>query len=283
MRILDVSGVNRIVCPWLCFPLAVWFYLEVAMDVQGKVAVVTGASRGIGRAIALSLAAAGANIVCTARSTEASPAKLPGTIDETARQVAALGRRALAIRMNLAEDEEVEAMARRTLEEFGRVDILVNNAGIAAPGSFLEVPVKRWDLVMNVNLRGAYHCILAFLPTMMDQKSGRIVNVSSYASGALELDKLLGLAYPVSKAGLERLTVDLAADLAPHNIAVNALQIERFVATEGFVYQAPDADHSTWDKPETVGEAALWLIQRDASFTGHIITLGDIERARADG
>lgn len=253
------------------------------MDVQDKVAVVTGASRGIGRAIALSLAAAGADIVCTARSTQASPTKLPGTIDETVRQVRALGRQALAIPMNLAKDEEVEAMARRTLEEFGPVDILVNNAGISAPGSFLELPVKRWDVVMNVNLRGAYLCTRAFLPTMMAQKSGCIVNVSSYASQAPEEDGVWGLVYAVSKAGLERLTIDLAEEVAAYNVAVNALQIERFVASEGFVYQLPDADHSTWDKPETVGEAALWLIQRDASFTGQIITLGDIDRARAGG
>lgn len=251
------------------------------MDISGKVAVVTGASRGIGRAIALALATAGADVVCAARSTDASPSKLPGTIDETAHQVMALGRRALAIPMNLAKNEEVEAMARRTLEEFGRVDILVNNAGISAPGSFLELAVKRWDLVMNVNLRGAYLCIRAFLPTMMRQKSGCIVNVSSYASYAFQEDAIWGPAYGVSKAGLERLTIDLAEEVAAYNVAVNALQIERFVASEGFVYQLPDADHSTWDKPETVGEAALWLIQRDASFTGQIITLGDIDRARA--
>jgi len=248
------------------------------MDVQDKVAVVTGASRGIGRAIAVALSAAGADVVCTARSSEASPSKLPGTIDQTAREVEALGRRALAIPMNLAKDEEVEAMARRTLAEFGRIDILVNNAGISAPGSILDVPVRHWDLVMNVNLRGVYLCIRAFLPTMMEQRSGCIINISSYASWAKES---WGLAYSVSKAALERLTTGLAGDLQPYNIAINALQIERFVASEGFVYLAPDADHSTWDKPEVAGEAVLWLISHDPTYTGHIVTLGDIDRQRA--
>jgi len=248
------------------------------MDVQDKVAVVTGASRGIGRAIAVALAVAGADVVCTARSSEASPSKLPGTIDQTAREVEALGRRALAIPMNLAKDEEVEAMARRTLAEFGRIDILVNNAGISAPGSILDVPVRHWDLVMNVNLRGVYLCIRAFLPTMMEQRSGCIINISSYASWAKES---WGLAYSVSKAALERLTTGLAGELQPYNIAINALQIERFVASEGFVYLAPDADHSTWDKPEVAGEAVVWLVSHDPTYTGHVVTLGDIDRQRA--
>ncbi|MGQ9572448.1 MAG: SDR family NAD(P)-dependent oxidoreductase [Dehalococcoidia bacterium] len=247
------------------------------MDLKDKVAVVTGASRGIGKAIAVALATAGADVVCTARSSEASPSKLPGTIDETAREIEALGRRALAIPANVARDEEVETMARRTLDEFGRIDILINNAGISAPGSILDVPVRRWDLVMNVNLRGAYLCIRAFLPTMIEQGSGSIINISSYASWA---EGGWGLAYGVSKAGMERLTTGLALELRPYNIAVNALQVERFVASEGFVYLTPNFDHSTWDKPDVVGEAVLWLLNHPPSYTGHIVTLGDIDRAR---
>ena len=248
------------------------------MDVRDKVALVTGASRGIGRSIALALADAGADVVCTARSTEASPSKLPGTIEDTAREVEARGRRGLAIPANVAREEEVEAMARRTLEEFGRLDILVNNAGISAPGRLLDLPVKRWDLVMNVNLRGPYLCLRAFLPTMIEQGSGCIINVSSLAA---HTDGMWGLAYSVSKAALERLTVGLAAEVASHNIAVNALKIERLVSSEGFVYLNPEADHSAWEKPEAVGEAALWLITRDPSFTGRVVTLEEIERQRA--
>jgi len=253
------------------------------MDVRGRVAVVTGASRGVGHAIALSLAGAGADVVCAARSTEASPSTLSGTIDETAREARELGRRALAVPLNVTRDEDVEAAARRILDEFGRVDILVNNAAISVPGSFLEVPVKRWDLVMNVNLRGVYLCTRAFLPTMMAQNGGCILNVSSYASYAVQDDAVWGLAYAVSKAGLERLTLGLAAEVAPYNIAVNALQIERFLSSEGFVHQTPQVDHSTWDEPAVAGEAALWLIQRDSSFTGQLLDLADIERAGAKG
>jgi len=248
------------------------------MDVQNKVAVVTGASRGIGRAIAVALASAGADVVCTARSSEASPSKIPGTIDQTAREVEALGRRALAIPTNLAKDEEIEAMARRTLAEFGRIDILVNNAAVSAPGSLLDVPLKHWDLVMNVNVRGVYLCTKAFLPTMIDQRSGCIINISSYASQA---EGSWGLAYSVSKAALERLTTGLAAEVRSYDIAVNALQIERFVASEGFVYLTPGTDHSTWDKPEVVGDAVLWLISHDPTYTGQVVTLGDIDSQRA--
>jgi citronellol/citronellal dehydrogenase len=248
------------------------------MDVQNKVAVVTGASRGIGKAIAVALAAAGADVVCTARSSEASPSKLPGTIDQAAREVEALGRRALAIPMNLAKNEEIEAMVRRTLAEFGRVDILVNNAAVSAPGSFLDVPPKHWDLVMNVNVRGVYLCTKAFLPTMIDQRSGCIINISSYAS---QVVGDWGLAYSVSKAALERMTTGLAAELRSYDIAVNALQIERFVASEGFVYLTPGANHSTWDDPKLVGEAVLWMIRHDPAYTGQVVTLGDIDNQRA--
>jgi citronellol/citronellal dehydrogenase len=248
------------------------------MDVQNKVAVVTGASRGIGKAIAVALAAAGADVVCTARSSEASPSKIPGTIDEAAREVEALGRRALAMPMNVAKDEEIEAMARRTLAEFGRIDILVNNAAVSAPGSFLDVPPKHWDLVMNVNVRGVYLCTKAFLPTMVDQHSGCIINISSYAS---QVVGDWGLAYSVSKAALERMTTGLAAELQSYDIAVNALQIERFVASEGFVYLTPGVNHSTWDDPKLVGEAVLWMIRHDPTYTGQVVTLGDIESQRA--
>jgi citronellol/citronellal dehydrogenase len=180
--------------------------------------------------------------------------------------------------MNVAKDEEIEAMARRTLTEFGRIDILVNNAAVSAPGSFLEVPPKHWDLVMNVNVRGVYLCTKAFLPTMVDQRSGCIINISSYAS---QVVGDWGLAYSVSKAALERMTTGLAAELRSYDIAVNALQIERFVASEGFVYLTPGANHSTWDDPKLVGEAVLWMIRHDPTYTGQVVTLGDIDSQRA--
>src|SRR3990170_2403766 len=156
-----------------------WPMPDQQQPLSGQVAVVTGASRGIGRAIAVEFARAGADVVVTARTSEAVPSKLPGTVEETARQVEALGRRALAISADVTNEEQVQAMASRTLEEFGQVDILVNNAGISFPAPFHQTPLKRWDLVMNVNLRGPVMCTQAFLPSMMERRSGSIINVSS--------------------------------------------------------------------------------------------------------
>src|SRR3972149_10784000 len=150
---------------------------ERSQPLSGQVAVVTGASRGIGRAIALEFARAGADIVVAARSSEKPPSKLPGTIEETARQVEAAGRRpsgrpsgrALAVPMDVTDEAQVQAMAQRTLDEFGRADILVNNAGISFPAPFSQTPLKRWDLALNVNLRGPIMCTQAFLPHMLER------------------------------------------------------------------------------------------------------------------
>src|SRR5438093_5359132 len=134
---------------------------------QGQVAVVTGASRGIGRAISVQFARAGADIVVSARSTEGAPSRLPGTIEETAREVEALGRRALCVTTDVTSEEQVRNLSEQTLKEFGRCDILVNNAGISSPAPFHQTPLKRWELVMSVNLRGPVMCMQAFLPAMI--------------------------------------------------------------------------------------------------------------------
>jgi citronellol/citronellal dehydrogenase len=250
------------------------------MELKDSVAVVTGASRGIGRAAAVVLARAGADIVCTARSTDSVPSKMPGTIDETVRQVRALGRRALAVRCDVSQEDQVKTLAQRTLAEFGRIDVLVNNAAANYWAPFADMPLKRWDLVVNVNLRGAVLCPRAFLPHMVQQRSGRIVNVSSGAAVDPEIAAAYTmLAYAVSKAGLEMFTRGLALELRPHQIAVNALRIETYVATEGAVMFNPEADYSTWDKPETAGEYILWLATREPDFTGTVMTMAEVREA----
>lgn len=254
------------------------------MNLEGNVAVVTGASRGIGRATALVFARAGADVVCTARSTEAAPAKMPGTIEETVQQVRMLGRRALAVRCDVSRDDQVELLAQRTLAEFGRVDILINNAAANYLAPFVDMPVKHWDLVMSVNLRGAVLCTKAFLPHMLAQRSGRVVNVSSGAAVDPEINASYRmLAYGVSKAGLEMFTRGLGAELRPHNIPANALRIETYVASEGAMMFNPEADYSQWDKPETAGEYILWLATRDVGFTGRVLTMADVRRALRAG
>ncbi len=245
---------------------------------KDQVAVVTGASRGIGRAIAVEFARAGADVVVTARSTEKAPPKLPGTIEETARQVEALRRRALAVVTDVTSEEQVQAMADRALKEFGRVDILVNNAGISFPAPLHQTPLKRWDLVMNVNLRGPVMCTQAFLPAMMERRSGRIINISSYLAEVLMPGML---SYSVSKIALEKLTQGLAQELAPFNIAVNALRIELNIASEGWMFRNPNIDYSDWEKPEAAAETTLWLASRDPSYTGKVVTIAEVRQAMA--
>src|SRR5207253_1859640 len=140
-----------------------------------------GDRRAGGRALAIALAEAGADVACAARATDAAPVKLPGTIDETVREIQARGRRGLAIPSDLSRPGEPEAMVARTLEVFGHLDILVNNAAITFDGD-LALPIKRWDLVMEVNLRAPLLAMRAALPAMKASGAGKILNISSAAA-----------------------------------------------------------------------------------------------------
>jgi citronellol/citronellal dehydrogenase len=249
---------------------------------------VTGASRGIGKAIALGLAREGASVVVAARSEVERPG-LPGTIHATVAEIQASGGTALALRCNLREEESIYAMVQRATEAFGRIDVLVNNAGIGSYRPFLETAVKQWDLVMDIDLRAPFICCKAVAPRMIEQRGGSIVNVSSHAatnifSSTLGTDPGAGIAlvgqdYGAAKAGLERFTWGLAAELGPYNIAVNALKPLRPVLTEGFQAQRPDADFSTWATPEAMVKAAVFLAGQDArGLTGAIVTDAELVR-----
>jgi citronellol/citronellal dehydrogenase len=239
------------------------------MDLQGKVALVTGASRGVGRAIAVALAQAGVDVACAARATDRAPLKLPGTIDATVRDVDAAGRRGLAVPTNLAVDEDVEGMVRVTHQHFGRLDILINNAAISFPGD-LEVPMRRYDLMMNVNVRAPLLAIRAVTPHMIAQGGGVILNISSAAA----LHAFPGLmVYGMSKAALERLSIDAAQQLRPHRIAVNTFRIDVPVASEGFVANLPSVDHSSWEPTEVPAEGVLWMLRQPLDYTGQLVSL----------
>ena len=257
-------------------------------SLEGKVAVMTGASRGIGAATALMFAREGARVVCAARSSDVSPATAAGTIDETVRAIRAEGREAIAIPCDLMVDEQVEALRDRTLAEFGRIDILVNNAGYLYRSPFAELPMKRWDLMLGINLRGTALCTRVFLPRMIEQRGGAIVNVSSGAAAPsvamAEVDAALGtLPYTVAKVAVERLTEGLALELRPHGIAVNCLRVELLIAAEGAVEGNPDIDYAVAERPETAAEALLWLATRALPFSGRVATINDIRQWRALG
>ena len=248
----------------------------------GQVAVVTGASRGIGKEIALWYAREGAAVVCTSRTTDANPAKLPGTNDQTAREIAAAGGRAIAVGCDVRLEDDVERLRAATIDAFGRCDILVNNAGISFPGNTLDVPVKRWDLVYEVNVRGPYLTFRAFAPQMIEQGGGTIINISSAAAVVVGAGRL---SYSVTKAALDKLTIGLAEELKPQRIRCISIGLELPVLTDGFVYVNPNADTSGWEGVEVMGEAALWVATRADEYNGKVVTIGglraDYQRASA--
>jgi citronellol/citronellal dehydrogenase len=235
------------------------------VNLDGKVAIVTGASRGVGAAAAVALAREGVAVACAARATDADPLRLPGTIDGTVRQITDAGGRALAVPTNLAHEEEVERMVATTVEHFGRLDVLVNNAAITFPGD-LDAPLKRYDLMMAVNLRAPLIAAHAAVPHMRQQGEGAILNLSSAAA----LDYIPGLmVYGMSKIALEHLTVSLAAQLAADRIAVNTFRIDLPVASEGFVANTPGFDHSGWEPTEVPAEGIVWMLRQSVSYTGN--------------
>jgi len=180
----------------------------------------------------------------------------------------------------VTDEGQVQALAKRALDAFGRVDILVNNAGISSPAQFKDTPLKRWDLVLNVNLRGPVMCMQAFLPHMLERGSGRIINISSYLAEVM----LPGMiSYSVSKIALEKLTEYTAAELRSRGIAGNALRIEMNIATEGWQFRNPDIDYSDWEKPDAASEATLWLATRDLSYTGRVVTIEEVRKEMAAG
>ncbi len=241
------------------------------MKIEGKIAIVTGASRGIGRAMALGLAKSGAVVVVAARTEVETPA-LRGTIETTAQQIRQAGGEAVAVRCDVTDEREIGEMVSRVTGMFGRVDILVNNSGIAFPARVWEMPLKRWELVLRVNLTGAFLCARAVLPGMMERGWGSIINISSIqATGKGSVDT--GIAYGVSKAALERFSVGLAEEAGPFNVAVNCLKPRGAVDTEGMRYLHTSADKSRWDPPDMMIRACVFLAaQGGGGVTGLVAT-----------
>jgi gluconate 5-dehydrogenase len=181
-------------------------------DLSGKVALVTGATRGIGRGLALALAERGADLILTSRNQT--------DCDGAASAVSDLGCRVLAKRTDVGDRQSIEELARAAKEEFGRVDILVNNAGIASRKPAEELTEEDWDRVIDVDLKGVFLCSLIFGKGMIAQRSGKIINVASML-GVVADEELLP--YCVAKGGVIQLTRALALEWAKYNIQVNAL------------------------------------------------------------
>jgi len=182
------------------------------IELKDKVAIVTGGSRGIGRAVALALAKMGASLVVSARAYE----KAEGVAEEAR----ILGSEALAVKADVSDAHQVEGLVRSCLERFGRLDILVNNAGIAKDALILRMKDEDWNQVLDVNLKGAFYCIRAALKPMVKQRSGRIINIASVVG---MIGNVGQANYVASKAGLVGLTKAAAREVATWRITVNAV------------------------------------------------------------
>jgi len=237
------------------------------MKLQDKIAIVTGASRGLGKAIAMNFAREGAHIVVASLGTDEGNPRLPGTIEETVTAVKALGRRAIGVQCNVANEDQVIATVEATLKEFGTIDILMNNAGVAVFRPTIEITSKHYDLVMNVNTKGTWLFSKYVLPTMIKNKKGSIINISSV--GADHRSNKTDQIYGMAKIAIERLTYGLAAEMAEYNIAINCVKPRGAIGTEG-VRMWNDVRHTSdrsgsWDTTEMIEKATLFLAQQDAS------------------
>jgi NAD(P)-dependent dehydrogenase (short-subunit alcohol dehydrogenase family) len=238
---------------------------------DGKVVVVTGASRGIGKGLAIGLADLGAQVVCAARTEQASQHDLPGTIHDTVAEIQRSGGTALAVRCDIGEPTDIKHLIATTFKEFGRIDGLVNNAMSETRASFEESTIEQWDDCMRINVRSLYLLCQEVVPVMSEQDGGGIVNISS-GGAAHESTPFMPpgyVVYSVAKAALERFTTAVAPELQPCGVVINALR-PGAVKTERATHElGPDFDFSGWTTPERVVAPVADLLT--ASFTGKIL------------
>jgi NAD(P)-dependent dehydrogenase (short-subunit alcohol dehydrogenase family) len=213
----------------------------------GKIAVVTGAGRGIGRAVALSLAELGADIAVCARSRR--------EIDAVAEQIRGLGRCGLAVTCDVSDERQVHDLAAQVTAELGPVDILINNAGALKEAALLDTSIDDWDRLMAVNLRGVFLCCKAFAPAMLERRSGTIINIASNAGKKPYFNQG---AYTASKYGVVGLTKVLAWELRELNIRVSAV-CPGGVNTKLVADARPQLDASEWMRPEDVARAVVFI------------------------
>jgi 3-oxoacyl-[acyl-carrier protein] reductase len=238
------------------------------MSLQGKVAIVTGAAQGIGRAIAETLARHGADIVVADLD--------PGRSQDTVEAVRKLGRRALNVKVNVADWDDVKSMTDQVLKDWGKIDILVNNAGVTRDGLLVRMKEEDWNLVLQVNLNGTFHCTKAVLQAMSKQRSGRIVNIASIVGAIGNAGQAN---YAASKAAVIGLTKTVAREYASRMITVNAVA-PGFIDT-AMTHGLPPEVKETLQKqiplgrlgqPSDVAEAVRFLVSEEAGYiTGQVL------------
>ena len=240
------------------------------MKLTGKVALVTGAAQGIGKAVALLLARHGADIVVSDINLEKA--------EETAKEIESIGPKAMAIKVNVASLNDVERMVEAVLKKFGKIDILINNAGITRDKLILRMTEEDWDTVLNVNLKGTFNCTKAVVRHMAKQRSGKIVSIASVVG---EMGNAGQVNYAASKAGVIGLTKTIAREFAKRGINVNAIapgyietpmtevlsdkvkeELKRLIPMERL------------GKPDDVAEAVLFLVSEESNYiTGQVLNV----------
>jgi citronellol/citronellal dehydrogenase len=243
---------------------------------SGKTLFITGASRGIGLTIALRAARDGANIAIAAKSTVPNP-KLPGTIHDAAKAVEAAGGRALALKCDIREEDDVRAAVAATVDAFGGVDILVNNASAIWLRGALDTPMKRFDLMQQVNSRGSFLCAQACLPYLLQAPNPHILTLAPPPS----LDPKWWAphtGYTLAKMGMSFVTLGLAGEFGPQGVAVNALWPRTLIATDA-LNMIPGVNLANARKPEIIGDAAHAILVRPArGFTGKFLIDDEVLR-----
>jgi NAD(P)-dependent dehydrogenase (short-subunit alcohol dehydrogenase family) len=255
----------------------------MAGRLKDKVAVITGASRGLGQYCAIGYAGEGAKVAVAARTEEESDPRLPGTIHQTAKMVADAGGEALPVVCNVGDNESVEAMAKAVLDRWGRIDILMTNAAVQPAGFISTMKLKSWELEFNINVHGPFRCIRAVLPSMLERKSGAIINISSVAARG-------GSHYGATKRAVEAMTIGLANEVKDQGVAVNAMKPVGAIETPGLLFgRAPGQVGGRrpaglqLPAPDSYVEAAILLaLATPETFTGQVLNDAEIIARLAD-
>jgi NAD(P)-dependent dehydrogenase (short-subunit alcohol dehydrogenase family) len=256
-----------------------------ARPLEGRVAIVTGASRGIGEYVARSLAQAGAKVAVAARTEEVSDPRLPGTIHAVAAAIKAEGGEAMGVRMDMRDADSIKEGVQKTVDTYGGLDIVVNNAAILVPGTLESVQERHLDLIWQIDLRGPLLLMKAALPHMKQAGRGHIVNVSSRAGvfpgpGPYADTRSGGAFYGMVKSGLERFSQGLAMELQGDNISVNVLSPQGRIKTPGNIFAENDRENPSLEFQEAweMGKGTAWICQQGIEFTGHILFDQDLCR-----
>ena len=246
-----------------------------------RVAIVTGASRGLGKDIALALARAGASVVAAARTDADGDSRIPGSLAHTVGLIEEAGGSGIAAHCDVTQQDDIDRTVARTLETYGRLDILVNNAAVLVPGRVTELQTKHWELIFRINVHGPFNFCRAAIPHLTAAGGGHIINISSRGAigpgpGPYTEARPGGAAYGATKAALERFSQGLASELFEDKISVNALSPHIPIWSEGGHFSRSNAgepDYTGWRMSgDVIGDATVVICsQEPGPYTGNIL------------